>query len=327
MKLDLPRAIALLATGAACIWLARSPQSPSPGASAGTVGKLAGLQISYRDAGEQGSTVPAKILADSIHQLQSLDGLVAQLDVEVDVFGEKSLASGLYSQSGQGVPRARWDLNFAPAESGLTVTQVFDGRFYYRKTGFGEDKTLEYIDLSQIPALAEPKVLSVAGPAGWFGVGGIPTMLKQLQGSFDFTLVDIQESIVGDHKMVLQTIRGTWKQNALKALLRGQVDPAWLAPEIQWDRLPVQMPHAVEITFGSDGYLDSFPYQIVFLQSDGPGPAVQYRDFIALKLHQVARKTEFDAGTFTVTADDTEPVDKTGEYLARVKMFLFQPIQ
>ncbi len=323
MKLDLPKAIALLATGAACIWLARSPQSAPPGASAGTDKNIPALQVSHGETGSPNSANPEQLLADSIRQLQSLDGLIAQLDIEVDMLGEKSTATGSYIQTGQGVPRARWDFSFNNPEFSLSVSQVFDGRFHYRMTDFGDSKALEYVDLYQVPDLPEPKITSIAGPTGWFGVGGLPTLLRQLQGSFEFQFLKTEESVVGDHKIVFQTIRGTWRQDALQQLLHGQVDPASIEPEVRWDQLPIQLPHAVEITFGSDGYLDNFPYRVVFLQKSGSGST--YQNFVSLKLHHVARKNDIAADTFTIPSEYKDPVDKTSDYIARVRMFLSEP--
>ncbi len=339
MKLDLPTSILLLAVAASALWVANSTQSAPtrtdrkektevrfpPRIPASTAGFTAPPQATQSGSANDAFADPVAMLRDSIRQLRNVEGLTAETTLNIQLLGVSAVANGRYVQKGQGNPQARWD--FVYEDTATSLIQVFDGRFFYRVYTSGDRKSLSCIDLYHVPELPESRSPGVAGPSGWFGLGGLSTALEQLVASFDFSVIDISEATAGNGSMQLVTLRGCWKPDALRQYLRGQLDQEISATEIPWDRLPGQLPHEVELVLGTDAYLKLFPYRITYRRNRREGKGWQADPWMALQLHHVTRLDEIPPETFVVSSDDVQPIDQTADFLARTRMFLMQPVE
>lgn len=306
----------------------------------GTGNNLAGsIQPASRQLTEPGGgeRLPAEasdeqaleLLKRALTQLRSAPPLVAQLDLQINLLERQFRGTGQYCQTGAGIPQARWDLVLGGQPDGLTLSQIFDGRFFYRLTMQGNNRTLNYVDLYGVRDLSVVKTDGIAGANGWLGVGGLPTMLEQLLATHEFEPPGEPETVRGTDGQVLTLtrIRGRWSKSALRQLLRDQVAPEVLANDILWERLPGQLPHAVELVLGSDSYLDAFPYRLAFYQFQGGDGTYAVQPIFELKLHHVEKREAIAPEQFRLSADGLNPVDDTKDYLNRVKMFTLYPLK
>lgn len=315
--------------------LEQTPDSNSSFASSATnSGDPAKTAAPNQGAAENSETAsnPAAIalLEQSLSQLRNAPPLVAQLDLQINLLDREFLGTGQYCQTGIGVPQTRWDFSLGESPSGLMLSQIFDGRFFYRLTVQGEEKSLTYVDLYGARDLPETTAKGVAGPTGWLGVGGLPTLLEQLLATHDFEPPADAETIAGENgqSLLLTKVRGRWSKSALRQLLRDQISPDVLEQEIRWERLPGQMPHAVELVLGTDSYLKAFPYRLTFYQFRPAGEGTySVQPVFELKLHHVEKRDEIAAEQFRLSADGLNPSDQTKDYLNRVKMFTLYPLK
>ncbi len=334
MKRNLPSLLLLLAAMTACWWLARMPRQPKPGTSPQSTDsestQAAGVPALLASASSEAPPQTAvEMLRASVRSLRSLDGLEAAVKLDIEMLGQNLSGAGTYIQEGQGTPKARWDLEFQQLPDSMRMVQLFDGRFHYLYREQGTERSLSYIDQYQIPRMEESATAALPGPASWFGTGSLPTMLEQLASTFQLEVVSTSSRQPRRGQvMELTVVAGTWKPEALRQLLREQVDPGRISPEIRWEDLPLQVPRSVEVVLGSDDYLEHFPYQITLRFAEGvktgntPGGGS-----IAWKLHHVTRRASFNPLAFTISTDDVAPVDLTADYRARLEMYLHHPVE
>ncbi|MEZ6093898.1 MAG: hypothetical protein R3C03_06620 [Pirellulaceae bacterium] len=269
------------------------------------------------------------VFSETLRELRYAPPFKADIQLSVRLFEEWFPLAGQYFQAGEGTPKARLDLFQADDPASLLLTQSFDGRFYYHVQYASEDRRFEYVDLYQIAQLETPTVACVAGVKGWFGTGGIIPMLEQLAASFDFVEKSKSDSFAFPIQQACSiTVQGTWKRETLHQLLRDQIDSQWLEPQIQWRRLPGQLPQMVEITFATDGSGPLYPTHIQFFvqdkESSEPNMMVAT---MALETRKLTSAPDLTDDWFRISPEGFDPVDDTNDYLARIKMFLFQPVK
>lgn len=352
MKQQILKFVLLLAACAACYGLARFSQtarvsswirsltraSAAPDAStAASTSQLSGssgsssLQVPARLAGAAGASdlpgTAVEVLEAAIRELRTIDEFSAAAELSLHLLDQQCEATGRYLQKGQGTPWARWDFEFQIPGVPMRLTQVFDGRFFYRLSDLDGELSLTYVDLLEVPALEHPETEFLAGPGGWFGVGGLPTILEQTAKSFEWEPLAPGTAPTSRGAIQLTVLRGKWKAESLRQLLRDEVAPDALHPEIRWDRLPQQLPHEVEIVLGTDAYLRLFPYQITFRGYGKAGPQGPRTDLITLKLRKVTRHQQLDENDFKVSSDNVQPIDQTADWMARLDMYLGHPLQ
>jgi hypothetical protein len=328
-------AAAALVWGVPKFWPQSSTALPSlasadlAGPAAGSVTPVTGSAIPVRRVESPSDQLAIEMLQRSLNQLRTAEPLVAQLDLKINLLEREFRGTGQYCQAGTGLPQVRWDLVLGGQPDGLTLSQIFDGRFFYRLTIQGKNRTLNYVDLYGARDLQVVKTEGVAGLNGWLGVGGLPTMLEQLLATHEFEPPGEPELVKGEdgQTLTLTRIRGRWSKAALRQLLREQIPPETLAGEILWERLPGQMPHGVELVLGSDDYLDAFPYRLAFYQFQGAEGKYAVQPVFELKLHHVEKREAIAPEQFRLSADGLNPVDDTKDYLNRLKLFTLYPLK
>jgi hypothetical protein len=277
--------------------------------------------------GESGAK---QFLDEAILQLRNSSPLIAQVKLQIDLLDREFLGTGQYSQTGEGSPKSRWDLTVEGVSPSLHLSQIFDGRFFYRLETQGDQRTLSCVDLYEVRNLSQKKVPGVANISSWFGTGSLAVMLEQFQSTFDFQVVPSSQSAESnsDQTMQMTILRGEWNREAIRQLLRDQVNPDAFESKIHWNRLPGQLPHSVDLYLGTDGYLTSFPYQMVFYQFvPTAGEEFARKQIFKLQLHRVEKRDSFAAEQFEVSASDLQPVDLTNDHIARIKMYVETPLK
>lgn len=327
--------IAALIWGSTNLWRQSSAGLPSLATTSSSASKMpfgtGSSETEVQNAGA-GATVKSDeravaLLQRSLAQLRSAPPLVAQLDLQINLLERQFRGTGQYCQTGSGFPKARWDLALEGEPEGLTLSQIFDGRFFYRLTIQGDNRSLDYVDLYGASGLQVLKTKGVAGLNGWLGIGGLPTMIEQLLATHEFEPPGEPEFARGTdgQTLTLVRIRGRWSKASLAQLLREQIGPEVLANKVLWERLPGQLPHAVELVLGSDSYLDAFPYRLTCYQFQGGEGQYAVQPIFELKLHHVEKREAIAPEQFRLSADGLNPVDDTKEYLNRVKLFTLYP--
>ena len=287
------------------------------------------VSTAYHRRSDSSSTAN-QVLGEAISQLRNSPPLIAQVKLQIDLLDRKFLGTGQYSQIGTGSPKCRWDLTVDGVSTSLHLSQIFDGRFFYRLETQGDQRTLSYVDLFEVRRLTQQNVPGVANLSAWFGTGSLAVMLEQFQSAFDFQVATPSQSTESNVTQPIQTtiLRGEWNREAIRQLLRGQVAPEAFESKITWNRLPGQLPHSVDLYLGTDDYLTSFPYQLICYQYvPTSGDEYARKQIFKLQLHRVEKKDSIADEQFEVSASGLEPVDLTKDHIARIKMYVETPLK
>ncbi len=268
----------------------------------------------------------AELLRAAQRVLNSLPPLIAQVEMTAHYLGQDIVCQGQYVQAGQGTAHYLWDLTLSDdSRQPPRLTQVFDGRFLYIRQQSALGTELSYADLGALQSVVQHRDQFVASAAAWYGVGGLSSLLDHLQAMFAFEDAGTKTT-GGTPRVSFRVLRGSWREGALRELLREEFNDNWFAGGIQWDRLPKQLPHGVEVWIGSDSYLPNFPYRLIFFQNEkkrlGGWQSVPR---VVLTLHQVRVTEALPAETFQIATENLQPTDLTADYVNRSKMYLLYP--
>ena len=333
MKLELPFAIFLLAAGC-LLWFAGGAIYTQPTNSDEKTLKtnvlrdkddsttrpeppirLASSEILSQQEEIQDDSTPDLSKSQSLLD-QSAANIVASPPIEstvlltIDLFDQHLVTEGKYIQLGQGSRKSRLDFE-QKHEGGGRLTQICDGRFFYSIHESDEGKNLRFADLYQLAKADQQGLL--ANPTAWMATGGLSSLLQHLAQAFDFEPVT-QGEIDGVPTVVLQ---GSWNLNYLKRLTEDLVDPTYLESPVQWDKLPPQLPHRVELHLGADDFLPLFPYRIVFSQYTADNKTA--RPIVQFEMNEVSKLETVDQQWFVVQSGESNQIDLTEELAARVR--------
>ncbi len=273
----------------------------------------------------------------TIDQLEQIPPFTAKTRMDIHLFEDTLQVDGRYQQTkvqgmagqaGEAVRHLyRWDFEFASEPEPIRTSQMFDGRFFYSLHINSGERLLEYVDLYQVPQIVDRQEGKLAPPSAWAGTGGLVKILQHARSCFEFHQC---ESVAPPTPagMPFQVLRGQWKVEALKQLLRGQVAPHHLEPEIIWDRLPKQLPHAVEIWIGSDEHLSKFPYRLMFYQYvEDSQTKWKPQLMFATTLYELEFPGELPIENFQVDTTGVQPIELTKDYYDRIRMYLTYPVE
>ena len=194
--------------------------------------------------------------------------------------------------------------------SAFESTQVCDGKFYYWIQQLNGERTIEFVDLERLQTGGFD---FGSGPSQWLTRAGTASLLRNLSSAFEFDEPTPTE--LGGHKMLL--IKGQWKRKSLASILHGQWDAKDDQP-IQWERLPNQLPHSVEVYLGTDDFLYLFPYRLSFFKFDDRGER-QESPTLTMELFQVQKLESLPADLFRVNADGSHQVDLSRDYSQHIE--------
>ena len=332
MKLELPFAIFLLAAGC-LLWFAsgifytdekkQTTEQQNSHLQQGFTGDLGQTHpLSFDpskpafNSAHASTTAPnesRELLKRSAAEMVESPAVESKVVLTVNLFQQQLVTEGRYIQLGQGSRKSRLDFEYEDEDLGK-LTQICDGRFFYSLQESSQGKSLSFVDLYQL-AKADQQAM-VANPTAWMATGGLSSLMQHLAEAFDFEPITRGE-VGGIPTLVL---RGAWKSSYLKRLLENQVDPKHLEPPIQWNALPPQLPHAVEIQLGADDFLPLFPYQITFAQYDGTGNMNASQPVVRFEMTEVSKLESVDQEWFIVQSGDSPQVDLTEELANRVRV-------
>ncbi|MEM7455084.1 MAG: hypothetical protein AAF456_12105 [Planctomycetota bacterium] len=263
----------------------------------------------------------ARLIAQAADQLSQSPPISCSVRFSMNMFDSMVSGRGSYLQEGGTRQRARLELEAGDKRSGVHLQQVCDGRFYYRKVITAHSRSLEFVDLERVyPSFVGNETLASLNTGNsvastWMMTGNLSCLIENLSDSFSFG--PAYESSLGDIPAL--SVRGLWNEETLRNSLAGQVEHELLAPEIDWARLPDQIPHAVEITFGTDDFLPLFPYRISFLRFSGDERRID--EVIEISKIELFDVTKIDGVTdddFKVSTDGVLITDRTQDYIAQI---------
>ena len=335
MKLELPFAIFLLAAGC-FLWFAGGVfyvNTPSPATEnqktnvpQGKLGRADPISHPIQLASSEDSRIVDGSQDDSTSNptesqtllMQSAANIVSSPPIEstvvltVDLFDQHLVTQWRYIQLGQGSRKSRLDFEYKQKEIGK-LTQICDGRFFYSIQESDKGKNLRFVDLYQLAKADQQGWM--ANPTAWMATGGLSSLMQHLAMAFEFEPVTKGE-IGGIPTLVL---RGTWNLSYLKRLTENQVDPACLEEPVQWNKLPPQLPHLVELHLGADDFLPLFPYRIIFSQYQSANVNESPRSIVRFEMSEVSKLETVDQQWFVVQSGGSQQVDLTEELAARVR--------
>ena len=249
---------------------------------------------------------PGLLLAQSAKHMEMAPPISCKSRCRINLFGQSIVGEGFYYQQGQGSKLTRMELKYNISDDlSFISTQVCDGKFYYSIQEMGEDRTIEFIDLQR---LRSESMNFASSPSRWLSQAGTVSLLRNLSAAFEFE--PPQTTTLGSHPML--HLKGKWKPKALASILHGQIDVNESQP-FNWDQLPNQIPHAVEVYLGTDDFLHLFPYRINFYKCDREGNPEE-TPMIAMELFEVQKVDQLPNQLFRVDSQGSHPVDLSQNY-------------
>ncbi len=255
---------------------------------------------------EPNTDEPGILLAQAAKKLEMSPPISCKSRCKIHLFGQTMIGEGNYYQKGQGSGLTRLEIKYEiSSETAFESTQVCDGKFYYWIQKLGDERTIEFIDLQK---LKSNRTGMDSGPSQWLARSGTASLLRNLSTAFEFEKPIPTQ--LGDHKMLL--LKGQWKQKSLESILHGQINHQ-ADESIQWDQLPNQLPHCVEVYLGTDDFLHLFPYRISFFKFDKNGTREE-SPTMTLELYKVQKLDQLSDELFQVNAEGSKQIDLSGNY-------------
>ena len=253
-------------------------------------------------------------LAEVSRQISKSPPIGLSIELSGRLFGQVVEASGNYYQMGQGSHKSRIELSFGSDPGSPTVIQLCDGRFVYKLQTFGNQHSLEFVDLQRVRKKAGGHGGGLS-PTGWVASGGIASMFQHLASAFNFGEIEPVDS----NSVVM---RGSWDEDALRQIVGLEGDPeqgeAWPG---NWKQIPAQLPHAVELVFRRDENQNYFPKRIKFLKFVSPDEVNETRPMVELNFSAPRLLADVSDRYFVVNSTDLDSVDLTNQYIARINDF------
>ncbi len=258
-----------------------------------------------------------QLLETAANQLAKSEPLGLKIQLNALLFGQQIEASGRYFQMGQGTHKTRIELSFDSVSQQPGLLQVCDGRFLYtvHSTGSGQsaEQSFEFVDLERVQQAAGEKGSTIT-PTGWVATGGLASLLQHLASAFNF---GAPETLSGD----LILVRGGWNEIALRTIVANADNNLDLGNPIRWDRVPRQLPHAVELVFKPIGNQRYIPTQVSYLRFEQTKEQVQVKPTFEMSFSDLQFLDNLAEGFFVVDSTNVASTDKTSEHIDRIDSY------
>ncbi|MEM9412246.1 MAG: hypothetical protein AAGA30_14115, partial [Planctomycetota bacterium] len=248
------------------------------------------------------------LLQRSSHALFHSRPFGAAIRMKINLFDQRLVGEGRYLQAGQGHRCAsRFELSFEGNRNPLNILQICNRGFYYRFRSTGKKPKLEVVDLSRIADIDSNKL--IANHSTWMATGGLASFITNLADNFVFETVERSE-INGVRVFVL---KGRWNEDRLKRIIFGQINYNLIRDEIDWSRMPKQLPQEIEVVLSDDEYFPLFPYQIRFFRNQMKDDSIVQVETVSLQFYQLDKFAEVGAGQFEVNFEGMPFSDLTNK--------------
>lgn len=240
----------------------------------------------------------------------------ARLRQTTDMHGRQLVGVGTYlQQQGKIEVISRLSLKIQVDRHVTSMQQIVDDRFLWERRDLPGRVSLTRIDLKRVRAAiaadAAATGKSFPAPLGW---GGLPRMLRELDGHFDFA-APAQAQLA---QTPVVRLEGAWNLGALAALVPAQKS-AIAKGGPQLEKLPDHLPGRVVLFLGAN---DQFPHRIEYHRvekgaGEGEPPT---RPILILEFFDVEFDRPLDPLQFTYKPDGQEVLDTTEEFLKRLQL-------
>ena len=234
----------------------------------------------------------------------------ARLRVRTDLLGQPLIGSGSYAQLDSNIgPLLRLELAIQAGEQATSVKQISDGKVMWESWRIGEDTKLNRIDLRRVDAAVRQAGAGAvsSSTSASLATGGLPKLLKQLDENFDFNKTAVRQGTIA--KLPVFSVKGVWQAEKLAALVPESVE----GNTIYFEKLPLHLPHEVEILLGTQNY---FPYRVTYKrwkEQDGklsPQPVVT-TEFFEVNIDKALDPSQFQFRN----PKELQVTDRTDVYL------------
>lgn len=239
----------------------------------------------------------------------------ANVRQEVEMFGQRLEGTGSYQEqrSRDGL-ELRLELRFPLAKGPFVLMQICSGRYLWRYESYRETTRIGRIDLARVfQALEEKGKVPKPGTLGdWPGLGGLPKLLRSLNGAFQFSAAEPAELAGG---FPATRLRGNWRPEWLAGLLPEQAAMIKENPAVALQKLPERFPHEVLIYLGRD---DRFPYRIEYWRHTEAGGATRPAKstiMAAIEFYQVVVNVPIPHERFQYDPGNSEYAEHTDNFL------------
>ncbi len=282
--------------------------------------------------------ISVDLLAEIAKEITNSKPFALQLSLQATMFGQNVVATGDYYQQGQGSRKTKIELSFDQMPGQPKMLHLCDGRFVYtiQSTGGANDATgttspsmqsLEFVDLLRVENAAREEagettainpgfVSPIVSPTGWVATGGIASLLQHLASGFNF---GPPEPLDPNSDRIL--LRGAWDENALKGVVADLDRRIELGSPIEWEKVPLHIPHAIELVLTRKPNQTYFPSQVSFLRFDIKEHQATIEPTMSLTFSAPRPLTNLAEGFFVVDSSNLEPTDATDRYIARIESF------
>ena len=261
------------------------------------------------------------LVTQAVERLSAHTSVSAKLREEIDLYGQRLLATGSYLQGPGPQHPFRLEIVAKSGERQSVVEHVCDGRLLWMFRRVNGKQSLTKVDLSSVgPALVATAPTQPPALVN-FALGGLPKMLANLNAAFVFSAP--QQSMM--RGVPVWTLEGKWRPSALATLLPDKKDEILKGATPDFAKVADQLPETVTLTIAQSTL---FPHRIEYRREQKHAGSLQPRRFgksiaaetmVAIELFDVALDTTIDSRQFVWSAGNLEAVEGSWEYAGALR--------
>ena len=275
-------------------------------------------------ASPDGSAVDTRgsdLVAQAVERLSAHTSVSAKLREEIDLYGQRLLATGSYLQGPGPQHPFRLEIVAKSGERQSVVEHVCDGRWLWMFRRVNGKQSLTKVDLSSVgPALVATAPTQPPALVN-FALGGLPKMLANLNAAFVFAAP--QQSMM--RGVPVWVLEGKWRPSALATLLPDKKEEILKGSTPDFAKVADQLPESVTLTLAQSTL---FPHRIEYrrrkehagsLQPRRFGKSIAAETMVAIELFDLALDSTIDSRQFVWSAGNLEAVDGSWEYAGSLR--------
>ncbi|MGD9127061.1 MAG: hypothetical protein PVH19_06750 [Planctomycetia bacterium] len=265
-------------------------------------------------------------LDQAVQNIERCNAIQGEITYLTNLLGHQINGKGTYAElRSRRIPYFRLELKIPLDDKMGILAKVCDGRYLWSYCKVLDHEELEQIDMDRVQEALEEKQGNQPGsrfpntPSAFaaIGEGGIANMLRQLKKNF---LFDTPTESKLDRMPILR-LEGTWSRRNLTKFLPDQKEDIKQGKTPDLSKLPAHIPDRVVISLGRQNL---FPYRIEYLRTDrakskNSAAGQGGESLMTIYFHNVQFTPEINESYFDYRPGELEPVDKTHDYIKRLK--------